>query len=193
MLEKKGKLRADMLAVAKQPMDLKAAARLAKDTEINAILHSTCVATMLNAGVQENALPARAVATVQCRIMPDETVEGVQAVLQKVVADPKIKITHPDAVVSAPESPPSHALFGSIEKVVHSMWPGVPVIPAMAAGASDSIFTRNAGIPSYGVSGAWADVNDVRAHGRDERREIGAFYESVEFTYRLMKELGDSE
>ncbi len=186
-----GKKRADMLAVAKQPMDMKAAARLARsDISINAILHSTCVATMLNAGVQENALPARAVATVQCRIMPDETVDGVKAVLAKVVADPKIKITHPDMVVQAPESPPTKEVLGSVEKVVHSMWPGVPVIPAMAAGASDSIFTRNAGIPSYGVSGGWADVNDVRAHGRDERREVGAFYESVEFTYRLMKELG---
>jgi acetylornithine deacetylase/succinyl-diaminopimelate desuccinylase-like protein len=186
-----GKTRADMQAVAKQPMDRGAAARLAKsDTAINAILHSTCVATMLNAGVQENALPARAVATVQCRIMPDETIEGVQAVLQKVVADPKIKITHPDAVVSAPESPPTPEVIGAVEKVAHSMWPGVPVIPAMAAGASDSIFTRNAGIASYGVSGGWADVEDERAHGRDERRETGAFYESVEFTYRLMKQLG---
>jgi len=189
-LLEKGKKRADMLAVAKLPMDTKAASRLAKDIELNAILHSTCVATMLRAGVQENALPSRAVATVQCRIMPDETVDGVRAVLQKVVADPKIKITHPDMVVSAPESPPTPALLGSVEKVVHSMWPGVPVIPAMAAGASDSIFTRNAGIPSYGVSGGWIDVSDIRAHGRDERRKTDAFYESVEFTYRLMKELG---
>jgi len=189
MLEK-GKRRADMLAVAKEPLDQKAAARLAKDTEINAILHSTCVATMLRAGVQENALPSRALATVQCRIMPDETVEGVKAELAKVVGNPAIKIAVPDMVVSAPESPPTPKLLGSVEKVVHSMWPGVPVIPAMAAGASDSIFTRNAGIPSYGVSGAWADVSDVRAHGRDERRKEDAFYEAVEFTYRLMKELG---
>lgn len=188
-----GKKRADMLAVAKEPLDRKAAARLAKDIANNAILHSTCVATMLNAGVQENALPSRAVATVQCRIMPDETIEGVQAVLQKVVADPKIKITHPDMVVSAPESPPTKELLTSVEKVVHGMWGEVPVIPAMAAGASDSIFTRNAGIPSYGVSGGWADVNDVRAHGRDERRRIDAFYEAVEFDYRLMKELAGGQ
>ena len=93
------------------------------------------------------------------------------------------------AFVSAPESPPTKELLGSVEKVVHSMWPGVPVIPAMAAGASDSIFTRNAGISSYGVSGAWADVDDDRAHGRDERRKIDSFNQSVEFTYRLMKEL----
>jgi acetylornithine deacetylase/succinyl-diaminopimelate desuccinylase-like protein len=190
MLES-GQRRADMLAISKSPViDRKAAARLAKNTEINAILHSTCVATMLHAGVQENALPARAQAVVQCRIMPDETVEGVRSTLEKVLADPGIKITVPDQVVSAPESPPSEALLASVEKVVHSMWPGVPVIPAMAAGASDSIFTRNAGIPSYGVSGGWADVSDIRAHGRDERRKVDAFYQSVEFTYRLMKELG---
>ena len=184
-----GARRADMQAVAKSPIDLKAAARLAKDTELNAILHSTCVATMLNAGVQENALPARADAVVQCRIMPDETVAGTKAALEKAVGDPQIKVSVMGDVVSAPESPPTPQLLGSVEKVVHAMWPGKPVIPAMAAGASDSIFTRNAGIPSYGVAGAWEDVSDDRAHGRDERRKMDAFYESVEFTYRLMKEL----
>lgn len=189
MLEQ-GQRRADMLAISQSPkIDEKAAARLAANTEINAVLHTTCVATMLNAGVQENALPARAQAVVQCRIMPDETVDGVKATLKRVLADPAIAISEPDQVVSAPESPPNAVLLGSIGKVVHSMWPGVPVIPTMSAGASDSIFTRNAGIPSYGVSGAWADVSDVRAHGRDERRKVDAFYESVEFTYRLMKEL----
>lgn len=185
-----GQVRADMLAVSKSPrIDLKAAERLAQKTERNAILHSTCVATMLNAGVQENALPARAQATVQCRIMPDETVEGTQKALEQAVGDPAIKFSVVGYVVSAPESPPTKELLGSVEKVVHSMWPGVPVIPAMAAGASDSIFTRNAGIPSYGVSGAWADIDDDRAHGRDERRKIDSFNQSVEFTYRLMKSL----
>ena len=188
-----GARRADMQAVAKTPIDLKAAARLAKDTEMNAILHSTCVATMLNAGVQENALPARADAVVQCRIMPDETVAGTKAALEKAVGDPQIKVSVMGDVVSAPESPPTPQLLGSVEKVVHAMWPGKPVIPAMAAGASDSIFTRNAGIPSYGVAGAWEDVSDDRAHGRDERRKMDAFYESVEFTYRLMKELGGTQ
>jgi acetylornithine deacetylase/succinyl-diaminopimelate desuccinylase-like protein len=190
MLER-GQKRTDMLAISKSPaIDTKAAERLAKNTEINAILHSTCVATMLNAGVQENALPARAQATIQCRIMPDETVKGTQNTLEKAIGDPAVGLSVAGYVVSAPESPPTKELLGSVEKVVHSMWPGVPVIPSMAAGASDSIFTRNAGIPSYGVSGAWGDVSDVRAHGRDERRKIDSFYETVEFTYRLMKELG---
>ncbi len=185
-----GQVKADMLTIFRSPtVDLAAAGRLAQATWRNAILHSTCVATMLDGGVQENALPARAQATVQCRIMPDETVAGTQATLEKIVGDPGIKFSLVGYVVSAPESPPSKELIGSVEKVVHSMWPGAPVIPVMAAGASDSIFTRNAGIPSYGISGAWEDVNDDRAHGRDERREIGSFYQSVEFTHRLMKEL----
>jgi acetylornithine deacetylase/succinyl-diaminopimelate desuccinylase-like protein len=192
MLES-GAAREDMLAVAKSPqIDEKAAERLAKNVELNAILHSTCVATMLNAGVQENALPSRATATIQCRIMPDDTVEGTKATLEKVAGDPQIKLSLVGFVVSAPESPPTKALLGSVEKVAHSMWPGVPIIPAMAAGASDSIFTRDAGIPSYGVGGAWEDVSDVRAHGRDERRKMDSFYDSVEFTHRLMKELTGS-
>jgi acetylornithine deacetylase/succinyl-diaminopimelate desuccinylase-like protein len=125
--------------------------------------------------------------------MPDETVAGTKATLEKAVGDPQIKVSVMGDVVQAPESPPTPQFLGSVEKVVHSMWPGKPIIPAMAAGASDSIFTRNAGIPSYGVGGAWEDVNDDRAHGRDERRKMDAFTESVEFTYRLMKELGGTQ
>ena len=188
-----GQRRADYLAMAKPEFDPAAAQRLATDVPINAILHSTCVATMLNAGVQENALPARAIATVQCRIMPDETVAGTKATLEKVVDDPAIKVDVLGPVITAPESPPSPKIFRKIETVVHSMWPGAPVIPNMSAGASDSIFTRNGGIPSYGISGGWIDIHDIRAHGRDERREEHAFYESVEFTHRLMLELSKAD
>ena len=188
-----GQRRADYLAMAKEPFDPAAAARLAADIPLNAILHSTCVATMLNAGVQENALPARAIATVQCRIMPDETVAGTKAALEQAAADPAVKVDVFGPVITAPESPPAPALFHKVEAVVHSMWPGVPVMPDMAAGASDSIFTRNGGIPSYGISGGWIDIHDIRAHGRDERREEHAFYESVEFTHRLMKELSKAD
>ena len=184
---------ADMLAVAADEPDLAAAARLARDVTLNPILHTTCVATMLAAGHQENALPQRAQATVQCRVMPGETIEDTRTTLERVVADPAIRVALGPPVIPAPESPPSRAMLGAVERVVHSMWPGVPVIPQMAAGASDNIYTRAAGIPSYGISGAWEDFSDDRAHGRDERREVGAFYESVEFTYRLMKELGSGQ
>lgn len=190
---KTGQERADFLAMAKPNFDPKVAERLSHDIPINAILHSTCVATMLNAGVQENALPARAVATVQCRIMPDETKETTQAAIEKAIDDPNIKVKTLGLVLSSPESPPAPKLFAKVEGVAHSMWPGVPVIPVMSAGASDSIFPRNAGMPSYGISGAFEDIHDVRAHGRDERIAEDNFYESVEFTYRLMKELSKAD
>jgi acetylornithine deacetylase/succinyl-diaminopimelate desuccinylase-like protein len=183
-----GQERADMLAVSQPTLDQAAAARLANDVAHNSLLHSTCVATMLAGGHQENALPQRARATIQCRIMPDETAEQTRATLIKVLADPSISVTIPDQVVSGPESPPTPAVIGRVEKVVRGMWPEVTVIPSMVAGASDSLFTRNAGIPSYGLSGVFADAIDRRDHGRDERIGVSAFYENVEFTYRLMKE-----
>ena len=185
----KDQKRADMLAVAAEKPDLKAAERLAHDVSLNAVLHSTCVATMLKAGVQENALPARARATVQCRIMPNETPEGTRQTIEKAIGDPGIKVSQLGFVVSAPESPPSPELMASVAKAVHSMWPGVPVIPQMSAGASDAIFTRSAGMRTYGIGGGWGDIDDVRAHGRDERHEAQDFYSTVEFSYRLMKEL----
>ena len=184
-----GQMKADMLAVSGDRPDMQAAQRLTADVPMNAILHSTCVATMLKAGVQENALPAHAQATVQCRIMPTETPNETRATIARVVGDPDIKVTQLGMVTAAPESPPTPQVMGAVAKVADSMWPGVPVIPDMAAGASDAIFTRNAGIPSYGVGGGWNDINDIRMHGRDERHEIGDFYSTVEFTYRLMKEL----
>jgi acetylornithine deacetylase/succinyl-diaminopimelate desuccinylase-like protein len=186
-----GERAADMAAVARG--DIEAARRLSNDVAINPILHSTCVATMLDAGHQENALPQRARATVQCRIMPDETPASAQAVLEAVLADPAIAVSIPDEVVRAGESPPTPVFMAKLDKVVGSMWPGVPVLPVMAAGASDAIFTRNGGIPTYGLSGAFEDVHDGRAHGRDERIGVPAFYESVEFAYRLMKELSKAK
>ncbi len=185
-----GRRRLDLLALAASPtVDRAAAERLAKDVELNSILHSTCVATMLHAGVQENALPSRAVATIQCRIMPDETVAGTRATIEQVVADPRILVAPLGNYERAGESAPDPKLFAKLTKVVDSMWPGVPVVPVMAAGASDSIFTRNAGMPSYGIGGGWNDMSDIRMHGRNERMSQQGFYEEVEFTYRLMKEL----
>ncbi len=193
--KEKGQRRADMLTLAKggNRANPAAAARLARDVPLNAILHTTCVATMLSAGHQENALAQRAQATVQCRIFPDESVEGTRQALITAISNPAIAVTGQGLVTFAPESPPKPKLMAAVEKVVHSMWPGVLVMPSMSAGASDSIFARNAGLPAYGISGGWIDIHDIRAHGRDERREKGAFYESVEFTYRLMKELSKAQ
>jgi acetylornithine deacetylase/succinyl-diaminopimelate desuccinylase-like protein len=182
--------KADLLALSQEPLDPAAARRAARDVATNAILHTTCVATMLHAGVQENALPSSADATVQCRVFPGETEEQTLATLRQVAADPGIEVTLLAPVQPAPETVPDPKVMAAITQVVHTMWPGVVVLPQMAAGASDSIFTRAAGIPSYGVGGGWNDLDDIRMHGRDERKEIGDFYATVEFTYRLMKKLG---
>ena len=183
-----GQTRADLLALSKEPVDTAAAARLARDTALNAILHTTCVATMLKAGVQENALPSAADATIQCRVFPGESDGQVRAALAKAVADPAIKVSLLEPVQPAPETVPDPEVMAAVADVVHGMWgKDIPVMPVMAAGASDSIFTRAAGMPSYGVGGGWNDVDDIRMHGRDERDEIGNFYQTVEFTYRLMK------
>ncbi|HXA91940.1 MAG TPA: M20/M25/M40 family metallo-hydrolase, partial [Steroidobacteraceae bacterium] len=136
-----------------------------------------------------NALPQRATATVQCRIMPDASVEGTRTAIEKALADPGIKVSVLGTVERSDASPVNPKLLGAVQQVVQSMWPGVPVVPRMFAGASDSIFTRSAGIPSYGIGGGWNDIHDIRMHGRDERHEIADFYSSVEFTYRLMKTL----
>ena len=184
-----GQIKADMLAVSRQPADLAAARRLSRNTAYNAMLHTTCVATQLSGGHAENALPQRARAIIQCRLIPSDTKENVQRLIQRAIEDPGIHISLTNRVVSGPEAPPTPAIMGAVEKIVNQMWPGVMVMPVMSAGASDSLYTTSAGIPSYGISGAFGDIDDSRAHGRDERTSVAGFYEGLEFTYRLMKEL----
>lgn len=182
-----GQVRADHLAVAQVPPDLQAAERLSDTVRLNAQLRTTCVATLISGGHAENALPQRARATIQCRMMPGDTAANVQAALTRVLDDPKISIRVDVAPILSPESPPSKDIMDKAGKVIHSMWPGVPVIPTMAAGYSDGRQTRSAGIPTYDLSGLWDDVDDARAHGRDERIGVREFDESVEYTYRLVK------
>jgi acetylornithine deacetylase/succinyl-diaminopimelate desuccinylase-like protein len=110
-----------------------------------------------------------------------------------VLNDPAIRVTQDAAAHRESGVAPDAANHGKIAAVAHSMWPGVPVIPTMATGFSDDRQTRNAGMPSYDVSGVWMDVDENRAHGRDERVGVAPFDESVEFTYRLMKAMGRSK
>jgi acetylornithine deacetylase/succinyl-diaminopimelate desuccinylase-like protein len=182
-----GQVQADMFAVAQPTPDLAAAERLSQNVGNNALLRTTCVATLLKGGDAENALPSRAQASVQCRLIPGDTVEQVQAQLTQVAADPALKVTLSAPVKPSGESKPTPQIMGRYNAVVHSMYSGLPVIPWMDAGASDSVYTRAVGIPSYGSSSIFGDVDDVRAHGRDERVGIDDYYRGVEFTYRLMK------
>ncbi|MDP9011962.1 MAG: M20/M25/M40 family metallo-hydrolase [Pseudomonadota bacterium] len=179
----------DMKAVARRDPDLMAAERLSRNVRMNALLRTTCVATLIAGGHAENALPQRARATIQCRMMPGDTESNVQKLLVRTLNDSAIGVTLDAPPIVSPESPPTPHIMKRITALAHSMWPGVPVIPTMATGFSDDRQTRNAGIPSYDVSGVWMDVDENRAHGKDERVSVRAFDESVEFTYRLMKSM----
>jgi len=180
----------DRLAVARETPDPDAAQRLSQNVKLNAQLRTTCVATLISGGHAENALPQRAKATIQCRMMPGDTIENVQTLLTNALADPKITITLDAPPILSPESPPTKEIMDKATKVVHSMWPKVPIIPTMASGFSDGRQTRTAGIPTYDLGGLWSDIDDNRAHGRDERIGVREFDESVEYTYRLMKAFG---
>lgn len=178
---------ADMRAVAQTPPDLAAADRLSETVRLNAQLRTTCVATLISGGHAENALPQRAKATIQCRMMPGDTADHVQAELVRTLNDPKIAVTLDAPPIVSPESQPTPQIVAKATKAIHSMWPGVPIVPKMATGFSDGRQTRNAGIPTYDLGGMWSDVDENRAHGRDERIGAREFEESVEYTYRLVK------
>lgn len=179
----------DMQAMAGATPDPEAAERLAADPYLNAILRTTCVPTEIRGGHAENALPRLAKATVNCRVMPGTHPDQVEARLKEVVGDPAIRF---ESIYDARPSPPSvmpAALHESLEALVDSFWPGVPVIPEMSTGATDGLFVRNAGIPVFGVAGWFMRSQDIRAHGLDEKIGIEEFHAGNEFWYRMLKTL----
>ena len=152
-------------------------------------LRTTCVATMLEGGHAVNALPQTARAIVNCRMMPTEKVEDVKATLIRVLDDDQISVAGGRQYVLSAPSPLNEELLSTIEKTSEEFWRGVPVVPVMSAAGSDGTYLRNAGIPTYGHSGLAGDVDDVRAHGKDERVGVKAFFEGGEYLYRLVKGL----
>ena len=178
----------DMRAVARDTPDPEAAARLSQSPTYNSTLRTTCVATRLDGGHANNALPQTARATVNCRILPDDPVEGVLKTIQQVVGD-KVTVTRMSEPVPSAPSALRPEVMGPIEKVTGEFWPGVPVVPAMSTGATDSRFMRNGGIAMYGVSGLFLDQDDNRSHGLNERMPVKSLYDGHEFLYRLVKEL----
>jgi acetylornithine deacetylase/succinyl-diaminopimelate desuccinylase-like protein len=185
-----GEVARDMKAVAATPPDPGTIARLAAASPYyNALMRTTCVATRLDAGHADNALPQLARATVNCRLLPDESPKDVQDALMRVVADPAIAVTAMNAPRPSPASPLRPDVVQATERVTRDMWRGVPVVPIMSTGATDGLMLRRAGMPVYGVSGFFDDIDDTRAHGRDERIAVWAFFDGVEFMYRLVKAL----
>jgi acetylornithine deacetylase/succinyl-diaminopimelate desuccinylase-like protein len=185
-----GQVKSDVLTLLQNPTDTSAANRLAASSAYyNAMMRTTCVATMLNAGHAENALPQTASATVNCRMLPDDNVENVLANLKKVIADTSISVKCTYSSFVAPLSPLRDEVRIPVEQICSSMWPGVKVSPVMSTGATDSKYLRRAGIPAYGISGMFTDMDDMRAHGKDERMGVSDFYQGIEFMYRFIKEV----
>jgi acetylornithine deacetylase/succinyl-diaminopimelate desuccinylase-like protein len=178
-----------MRGVLQSPPDPSAIAFLSGTPYYNSRLRTTCVATLVDAGHAENALPQRARATVNCRVLPGESIDAVQATLETVIGNDEISVTPVGEAQPSPPSPLTPEVLGAIEIITESLWPGVPVIPTMSTGATDGLYLRNAGIPVYGVSGIFGDMDDVRAHGQNERILIESYFEGQEFLYQLTKAL----
>ena len=183
-----GESGAAMSAVAKDPTDAAAIAIVARDPSRNSMMRTTCVATMVNAGHAPNALPQRAQANVNCRILPGEKITDVRDQLVKVFADDKIAVTLVgEPSPTAPPPPLSKEIVGPVEQVAKEMWPGVPLVPTMSTGATDSRFTNAAGIPSYGLSGMFGDPDGNGVHGLNERIRVRSLYEGRDFLYKVVK------
>jgi acetylornithine deacetylase/succinyl-diaminopimelate desuccinylase-like protein len=183
-----GAVKSDLLQVSNGSKP--AMVRLAKgSTPWNATLRTTCVATMLEGGHAPNALPQLAAATVNCRVLPEDSKEFVLAEIKKAVADTQVTVTlqgNPSPGVPSPLRPD---VLQAVTSITEQMWPGVITLPMMVMGATDGRMLRAAGIPTYGIQGFFIDRDDVRFHGRDERMRVQSFYEGHAFLYQLVKRL----
>ncbi|MEX2283869.1 MAG: M20/M25/M40 family metallo-hydrolase [Gemmatimonadota bacterium] len=184
-----GPAAADFRAISGPAIDQAAMTRLAAVPYYNALMRTTCVATLVSAGHATNALPQRATANVNCRILPGHDPADVQRTLERLVANPKVTVKPVAAAKPSQPSPLRADVMGPIERITREMWPGVAVLPVMSTGATDGLYFRQSGIPIYGVSGIFGDMDDVRSHGRDERIGIKEFFDGQEFLWRLVNEL----
>jgi acetylornithine deacetylase/succinyl-diaminopimelate desuccinylase-like protein len=165
------------------------------------MMRTTCVATMMNAGHAPNALPQHAEANVNCRILPGHTPAEVRAKLRELIADPKVDVKlaqetatdNKENAMSIKPPPLNKDVFDALRDVTQQVFPGIPIIPEMETGATDSKLTMAAGLPSYGFSGMGIDEDDDRMHGKDERIRVEAFYTGVQFDYLYLKRLTGSK
>jgi acetylornithine deacetylase/succinyl-diaminopimelate desuccinylase-like protein len=178
-----------MRRIVANPADPSAAAVLARNTNYDSRLRTTCVATLLDGGHATNALPQLAHANVNCRILPDHDPEDVHRRLQALASPFDVEVTPNGAATPSPPSPLTDEVLGPIQRITEQLWPGVTVLPVMSTGATDGLYLRREGIPVYGVSGIFVDADDNRMHGQDERVGVQSFYEGQEFLYRLVKAL----
>jgi acetylornithine deacetylase/succinyl-diaminopimelate desuccinylase-like protein len=183
-----GEAGAAMTKLVADPSDAAAAAKVAEDPTWNGMLHTTCVATMLDAGHATNALPQRARANVNCRIYPGEPIESVRQALEKAAADPEVKVSTLETRGPPSVVPPlTKEIMGPIEKVSAKIYPGVAVIPLLQPGATDGQFLSPAGIATYGINGLFLDPDLGGIHGLNERVRVQSLYDGRDFLYELVK------
>jgi acetylornithine deacetylase/succinyl-diaminopimelate desuccinylase-like protein len=188
-----GQAATDMAAVARPAPDTAAIRRLSDASPLyNAQFRTTCVATRLAGGHADNALPQSASATVNCRMLPGTAQGDVQRTLERVAADTAVKVSVVQAAVPSPAAALQGEAMDAIDRVTKRLW-NIPVIPVMETGATDGLYLRNAGLPVYGVSGVFVDINDIRAHGRDERIGVQDYYDGAEYIYQLVKAVSSTQ
>jgi acetylornithine deacetylase/succinyl-diaminopimelate desuccinylase-like protein len=182
-----GETGAAMSAVAKNPDDQAALATLIKDPSYNSVLHTTCVATQVDGGHAPNALPQRATATLSCRVMQGTSAEEIQQAIEKAVGDPQVKVAIARRREGSSAPPLTDEILKPVRAQAAKLWPGVPIAPLMAAGATDGRFLMNAGIPTYGMSGMFAKPDETNAHGLNEKRRVKSLYEGRDFLEGIVR------
>jgi acetylornithine deacetylase/succinyl-diaminopimelate desuccinylase-like protein len=198
--QERGQTAADIKAILATPPNLEAAERLSAEPSFNSNFRTTCVATRLNAGVANNALPQTAQANVNCRIFPGHSPEEIRQQLIALFADSKLTVNYVSDAGAVSDTAPNRKpivppapiaeVFEPLTKLTHALWPGTPVSTVMENGASDSLYFAQAGIPCYGFSAIALERDDDRAHGRDERLPVDSYFKSIDFFYAFAKALG---
>jgi acetylornithine deacetylase/succinyl-diaminopimelate desuccinylase-like protein len=179
-----------MVALAANPADAAAEATVSQDRNLNSMLRTTCVATLIEGGHAKNALPQTVKANVNCRMFPGRTPAETKAALEQAIANPAIRVEilvqdRPIAI-SPPLDP---AIVGPMERLSAKHFPGVPLVPAISTGATDGIFFSAVGIPVYGAPGLWRDPDNNGVHGLDERISADSLYQGRDYLYELVKVL----
>ncbi|HEY2647892.1 MAG TPA: M20/M25/M40 family metallo-hydrolase [Puia sp.] len=182
-----GQLETDMKAIAQNNPDTAIINRLAMFPYYNALMRSTCITTVVDAGNSVNALPQSAKATVNCRLLPGVKEEEAKNRIVQILGDTGIHVSVRMVLKSGPASPVNREIIDKVEQITKKFWPGIPVLPVMGVGASDGKYLRAAGMPTYGISGVFLDVDDFRMHARDERIRVEDFYEGLDYNYEIIK------
>ena len=184
-------LAAAMRAFAADPTDAAAVELLRGDVVLNAVIGTTCVPTMIEGGHAPNALPQRATAVVNCRVFPGHTTAEIQAELERVAATPGVTFTDitGDTSIASPPSPLRHEFVEAFTKGVRAAWGDVPVYPAQSSGATDSMWYRALGVPSYGSSASFIRESDEFSNGLDERMPLNNIRPGITYYLTVLEEL----